>query len=90
MVLQYTQIEARVQRYYDNMRIVYEVESRVQGLKKTAAPEPANDNKQQKQEQNRNATPDTSGRPQEHENYSLERDGNLLAQSTMKHEGAQI
>jgi hypothetical protein len=90
VVLQYTQIEARVQRYYDNMRIVYEVESRVQGLKKTTAPEPANDNKQQKQEQNRNTRPDTSGRPQEHENYSLERDGNLLAQSTTKHEGARI
>jgi hypothetical protein len=91
VVLEYTQIEARVQRYYDNMRIVYEVESRVQGLKKTTAPEPANNNnKNEKQEQNRNATPDTSGRPQEHENYSLERDSNLLAQSTTKHEGARI
>jgi hypothetical protein len=88
-VLQYTQIEARVQRYYDNMRIVYEVESRVQGLKKTTAPEPAN-NKNEKQEQNRNTAPDDGGRPQEHENYSLERDGSLLAQSTTKHEGAQI
>lgn len=90
VVVQYTQIEARVQRYYDNMRIVYEVESRVQGLKKTA-PEPAgNKNEKQDQDQKRNPNPDTSGRPQENENYSLERNGSLLAQSTTKHQGARI
>jgi hypothetical protein len=86
VVLQYTQIEARFQRYYDNMRIVYEVESRVQGLKKSSQPEQNN----RKQEQNRNLPPDTSGHPQQHEDYSLERDGSLFAQSTTKHEGAQI
>lgn len=87
VVLQYTLLEARVQRYYDNMRIVYEVESRVQSLKKSATPE-QNNNK--KQEQNRNSRPDTSGQPQEHEDYSLERDGSLIAQSTLKHEGAHL
>jgi hypothetical protein len=85
VVLQYTEVEARLQRYYDNMRIVYEVESRVQGLKKSA--EPAQN---KKQEQNRNLPPDTSGNPQEHEDYSLEQNGSLFAQSTMKHQGAQI
>ena len=88
VVLQYTLLEARVQRYYDNMRIVYEVESRVQGLKKSAAPE--QNDKNRKQEQNRNSPPDTSGHPQEREDYSLERNGSLFAQSTMKHEGAHI
>jgi hypothetical protein len=86
VMLQYTQVEARVQRYYDNMRIVYEVESRVQSLKKSTTPEQNN----KKQEENRNSRPDTSGRPQEHEDYSLERDGSLLAQSTLKHEGARL
>ncbi len=90
VVLQYTQLEARVQRYYDNLRIVYEVENRVQGLKKTTAPEPAKENKNDKQEQNRNSAPDTSGRPQDNENYSLERDGALIAQSTNQHQGARI
>ncbi len=89
VVLQYTQMEARVQRYYDNLRIVYEVENRVQGLKKTTAPEPAKEDKNDKQEQNRNSAPDTSGRPQD-ENYSLERDGALIAQSDMKTQGAKI
>lgn len=88
VVLQYTLLEARVQRYYDNMRIVYEVESRVQGLKKATTPE--QNNKNDKQEQNRNTPPDTSGHPQEHENYSLERNGYLFAQSTLKDEGARI
>jgi hypothetical protein len=86
VVLEYTQIEAKLQRYYDNMRIVYEVESRVQGLKRSAQPEQNN----RKQEQNQNLLPDTSGHPQEHEDYSLERDGSLFAQSTTKHQGAQI
>ena len=89
VVLQYTQIEARVQRYYDNMRIVYEVESRVQGLKKASAPEQDNNKNNNKQEQNRNSAPDTSGQP-DHDNYSLERDGSVIAQSTLQHEGAQI
>lgn len=87
VVLQYTLLEARVQRYYDNLRIVYEVQSRVQALKKSSTPEENNDKKQQ---QNRNSSPDPGGHPQDHEDYSLERDGSLLAQSTLKHEGARL
>lgn len=88
VVLEYTQIEARVQRYYDNLRIVYEVENRVQNLKRTTAPEPAKDNSNEKQEQNRNTAPNGSGHPQD--NNSLEQNGSLFAQSTLKHEGARI
>jgi hypothetical protein len=88
VVLEYTQIEARVQRYYDNLRIVYEVENRVQNLKRTTAPEPAKDNSNQKKEQNRNTVPDDSGRPQDQ--YNLEQNGSLFAQSTVKHQGARI
>jgi hypothetical protein len=88
VVLEYTQIEARVQRYYDNLRIVYEVENRVQNLKRTTAPEPAKDNTNEKQEQNRNTAPNGSGHPQD--NNSLEQNCSLFAQSTVKHEGARI
>jgi len=88
VVLQYTQVEASVQRYYDNMRIVLEVESRVQGLKKATTPD--QNNRNDKQEQNFNSVPDPGGHSHDHENYSLERYGSLIAQSTMKHEGAQI
>lgn len=88
MVLEYTHVEARVQRYYENMRIVYEVESRVQGLRRATAPDQNRNNKNNKQEQNRNSAPDTSGRPQD--TNSLEQNGSLVAQSTVKHQGARI
>ena len=75
VVLQYTQVQARVQRYYDNARLVYEVESRVRELKKVTSPAQNNENTNPKPDkQNRNTPPDTSGRPQEHENYSREMD----------------
>jgi len=75
VVLQYTQVQARVQRYYDNARLVYEVESRVRELKKVTSPAQNNENNNPKPDkQNRNTPPDTSGRPQEHQNYSREMD----------------
>ncbi|HEX5434067.1 MAG TPA: hypothetical protein VFY05_07505 [Candidatus Angelobacter sp.] len=88
LVLEYTHVEARVQRYYENMRIVYEVESRVQGLKRATTPDQNRNNKNDKQEQNRNSAPDISGRPQD--NNSLEQNGSLFAQSIVKHQGARI
>jgi len=43
-VLQYTQVEAKVQRYYDNMRLVLEVEAKVRQLKTITAPAQDNNN----------------------------------------------
>jgi predicted anti-sigma-YlaC factor YlaD len=86
VVLEYTHLEARVQRYYENMRIVYEVESRVQGLKKATTPDQNRNNN--RQEQNRNTVPGRKGQPED--NNSLEQNGFLFAQSTVKHEGATI
>ena len=75
VVLQYTQVQAKVQRYYDNMRLVLEVEAKVRQLKNITAPAQDNTNPAPKPDkQNRNTPPDTSGRPQEHENYSREMD----------------
>ncbi len=81
VVLGYTQIEAKVMRYYDNMRLVYEV----QRLKKAVTPA-QNDNKDSNQPEQQNRNP----RPEQEENYSQGRDGSLMAQSTMKHQGAQL
>jgi len=91
VVLGYTNIEAKVTSYYENLRLVYEVQAKVRELKKNTAPAPGagdtnNDNKQQ----NRNSAPDDSGRPQPRENYSREIDGSLIARSAAKAEGAQI
>ncbi len=85
VVLEYTQIEARLMRYYDNMRLVYEVQSQVQKLKKAATPA-QNDSKDNNQPEQQNRNP----RPEQEENYSQERDGSLMAQSTMNYEGAQL
>jgi putative zinc finger protein len=94
VVLQYTQLEAKVERYYDNMRLVVEYESRVRDLRKAASPAQGSEDekKDNKQQQNRNDAPDTSHGPeQEKENYSRERDGSILArQMMMRSEGAQI
>jgi hypothetical protein len=86
VVLEYTQIEARVMRYYDNMRLVYEVQSQVQKLKKAATPAQNDNNKDNNQPEQQNRNP----RPEQEENYSQQRDGSLMAQSTMNYEGAQL
>ncbi len=56
----YYTTEARVVRYYENIRLVYEIESRVRDLRRAATPEkqeektpPANPNKGSSREQNR-------------------------------------
>ena len=92
VVLRYTQLEAKVERYYDNMRLVVEFESRVRDLRKAASPAQGSENERNdnKQKQNRNEAPDTSHGPEERENYSRERDGSMIARSMMKSEGAKI
>jgi hypothetical protein len=107
VVLQYTHVQAKVQSYYDNMRLVLEVEAKVRQLKSITAPAQDNNNNNtnpKPDKQNKNTTPDTSGRPQEHENYSREMDdrsplqamnmmpgkANPFAKLWMNDEGAQI
>jgi hypothetical protein len=47
----YYATQARVIRYYENMRLVYEIESRVRDLRRAATPDTTPDNKQQQQKQ---------------------------------------
>lgn len=88
VVLGFTQVEAKVTSYYENLRLVYVVQAKVRELRKNAAPAPDtnNDNKQQ----NRNAAPEDGGRPQPQENYSRELDGSMMAKSASRPAGAQI
>src|ERR1035441_2947035 len=62
----YSSTQARVIRYYDNLRLVYEIESRVRDLRRVAAPEkppeeptPKTDNRQ---DQDKNRTNQNYGR----------------------------
>ncbi len=76
----YYETSGRVVKYYENIRFVYEVESRVRELKRVTAPvqEPAPEEKQKKQKN------DTSGRPDQKQerNYSQEENGPVLADFT--------
>jgi hypothetical protein len=89
LVLGFTNVEAKVASYYENLRLVYQVQARVREMKKTTTPAPENNNNENRQ-QNRKSVPDDDGRPKRQENYSLERDGSLIAQIYTRNEGARI
>jgi len=88
LVLQYTHVESSVVRYYENLRLVNEVENRVRELRKATAPAEDKDKKEKPKEKgNPN---DTSGSPEQHPDYSMDREGTVIAKSMMKDQGAQI
>jgi hypothetical protein len=87
-VLGFTHVEAKVTSYYENLRLVYQVQARVRELKKNTAP--ATGGGGENRQQNRKSAPRDGGRQKEYENYSQERDGSLIAESYTRHEGAQI
>jgi hypothetical protein len=75
----YYEASGRVVKYYENIRFVYEIESRVREFKRvTAPPEPSP--KQQKQEKKNN---NTSGQPEprQERNYSQGENQPVLASS---------
>jgi hypothetical protein len=86
-VLGYAHVEAKVASYYENLRLVYQVQAKVRELKKNTAP--VTDTGGENRQQNRKSAPD-GGREKPNENYSMERDGSLIAQTFTWHEGAQI
>ena len=91
VVLQYTKVENKVVNYYENMRLVYEIESRVRELRKAAdTPQtPGQQQEQPKEDKKKNDKNDTSGRPEERqENYSQELDHTVIAYMKTSVEGA--
>ncbi len=77
----YHETQSRVVHYYDNIRFVYEVESRVRELRKTLQPsEPAptkqqNDEPEQKQQKNES---DKNSQPEHQQNYLSESQRDVL------------
>ena len=76
----YYNTQARVVRYYENIRFVYEVESRVREIKRTITPaEPASETKPAKSKELKN---DTSKEPErKQERYYSQTDNNLILAS---------
>jgi hypothetical protein len=87
VVLGFTNVEAKVTSYYENLRLVYQVQAKVRELKKNTAPAEGSGSEKQ---QNRKSAPEDGGRPRPNEEYSSERDSSLIAQTFTWHEGARI
>ena len=68
----YYSTSARVVKYYENIRLVYEIESRVQELKKVARPARTKEDK----ERERNHKNNTSGDPEPRQERNYSRDDN--------------
>ena len=67
---------ARVVKYYENIRLVYEIESRVQEFKKATTPaEPGPKKEQRDRKENRSGQPE----PRQERNYSREENQPVLA-----------
>jgi len=74
----YYTTSARVVKYYENIRLVYEIESRVQEFKRATTPaEPG----RKEREKEKNRKNDTSGQPEprQEQNYSREENQPVLA-----------
>jgi len=67
--------QARVVRYYENMRLVYEIESRVHEFKKVTAPEPAEPEKDKEHKNNSSGAPE----PRQDRNYASDEIQPVLA-----------
>lgn len=92
-MLQFTHVESAVVKYYENMRLVNEVETKVKELRKATTTDDNNNQKEKpkdKDKDKKNGPNDTSGRPEQHPDYSMEREGNVIAQSIVKREGVQL
>ena len=91
IVMEYTQVESKVVRFYRNMRLVYEIESRVQEMKKNSSSD-QNDQQKAPAEQpkdNKKKNNDTSGHPEERqERYSRELENAVISCLKTSNKGA--
>jgi hypothetical protein len=67
--------QGRVVKYYENIRLVYEIESRVREFKKVTAPEPAEPEKEKEHKNNSSGAPE----PRQDRNYASEENQPVLA-----------
>jgi len=73
IVKTYYATQAKVVRYYENMRLVYEIESRVRDLRRAATPDNNQDNKQQQQQQETPAPNPSPKNPAKSDNQQHDR-----------------
>ena len=75
----YNDAQIKVVKYYDNIRFVYDIESKLRELKRNAAP--AEQAPQQQEPQPKDHKNDTSGQPEQRQdrNYSCEQNQTVMA-----------
>jgi hypothetical protein len=71
----YYSTQGRVVKYYENIRLVYEIESRVREFKRVTAPEPAQPEKEREHKNNTSGDPE----PRQERNYSRDENQPVLA-----------
>jgi len=67
--------QGRVVKYYENIRLVYEIESRVREFKRVTTPEPAQPEKEREHKNNTSGDPE----PRQERNYSRDEAQPVLA-----------
>lgn len=85
IVTTYYETTGKIVKYWENIRFVYEIESRVKDLKKAAAPK-SDEQRKNGQEQKKDPNKETSGLRQDHNDGRSER-GNSLANAAENRDG---
>lgn len=81
----YDETQARVVKYYDNIRLVYEIESRVRELRRAAGSE-SNEQKQQNEQKNKQQKQDNStSNPDERREQNYSRGENALVLADLRY-----
>jgi ABC-type uncharacterized transport system auxiliary subunit len=88
----YNETTARAVKYYDNIRLVYEIESRVREFRNAAREEDRQEqHKQQPEKQDRKFRNDTSGKPdQKQDRYSRQNEPVVLAGTSLDHPASLV
>ncbi len=79
----YHETEAKVVKYYDNLRVVYEFQSKVRDLRRAATSDEGKQQNNQGTEQNENKTKSKEPERNQYENYS--QDSNRLQWAVLRH-----
>jgi hypothetical protein len=79
----YHETQAKAAKYYDNMRLVYEVQSKVRDLRRAATSDEGTQQNNQGTEQNQDKTKSKEPERNQYENYS--QDGNRLQWAVLKY-----
>jgi hypothetical protein len=88
----YYETSGRVVKYYENIRFVYEIESRVRQFKEAAAPAEQPSEQQNNNDRKNKTKNDTSGQPEQKQERNYSREGNqpVFAASLPANRGPEL